>query len=45
MKWRPLVDVERFFDEGMFSSTNFGWDLAVDLYEKNGNIIAEMNLP
>ena len=23
----------------------FGWDLAIDVYEKDGNVIAEMNVP
>ncbi len=43
--WRPFG--ERFFDEDFPVATlpKFGWDLAVDIYEKNGNVIAEMNLP
>lgn len=47
IKWEPLEEIERFLGEGIpvFSSLRFGWDLAVDLYEEAGNIVAEMNLP
>ncbi|MBI3308568.1 MAG: Hsp20/alpha crystallin family protein [Candidatus Melainabacteria bacterium] len=50
LKWKPLGDIERIFDED-FPSFSFpslpkiGWDLAVDMYEENSNYIAEMNLP
>ena len=45
MRWRPFG--EQFFERDFPVSTlpKFGWDLAVDVYEKNGNVIAEMNLP
>ena len=48
MKWKPFVDMERFFDDEYSSFPlihKLGWDLAVDVYEKNGNVIAEMSLP
>lgn len=47
IKWKPLGDLDWFFDESFPApaSSSFGWDLAVDLYEKGGDIIAEMNLP
>lgn len=47
IKWEPFRDVGRILEE--FPSfpklEKFGWDLAVDVYEKDNNIIAEMNLP
>lgn len=48
MKWQPFKDVERVFEEDfmpLLPSPRIGWDLAVDLYEENGKIVAEMNLP
>lgn len=38
------MGVESFFDN-FPSVSKFGGDLAVDIYEKDNNIIAEMNLP
>lgn len=47
IKWEPFGDIERFF--GDFPSfpklEKIGWDLAVDVFEKDNSIIAEMNLP
>lgn len=47
VRWRPLKDIERLFDEEfpVLSLQKIGWDLAVDVYEKEENVIAEMNLP
>lgn len=46
IKWEPFRDIERFFDDEMSLLGNrFGWDLAVDVYEEGGNMIAEMQLP
>lgn len=46
IKWEPFSDIDRFFDERpMFSFQKFGWDLAVDLYEQGGALIAKMTLP
>lgn len=46
-KWKPFNGLTRFFDEDfpVVTLPKFGWDLAVDLYEKEGKVIAEMNLP
>jgi HSP20 family protein len=43
----PSISWKPFFNEDFpaISLPKFGWDLAVDVYEKNGNAIAEMNLP
>ena len=43
--WIPFG--ERFFSEDFPVATppKFGWDLAIDVYEKDGNVIAEMNVP
>lgn len=51
IKWEPFDDLEKIFN-GFFSDAPLrlfksgpGWDLAVDVYEKGNNVIAEMNLP
>lgn len=46
IKWEPFNDLDRFF--GDFPSMNLpkiSFDLAVDLYEEKGNVVAKMNLP
>ena len=50
MKWEPFKEMERFFGEDfpflpIVPKLKMGWDMAVDVYEEKGNIIAEMNLP
>ena len=46
IKWEPFGEIDRFFDEmPVVSIPKFGWDMAVDLYEKEGNIVAKMSLP
>jgi len=47
IKWEPFGDMDRFFEDfpSFPKMEKFGWDLAVDVYEKDKNIIAEMNLP
>lgn len=47
LRWKPFRDIDRFFDEDLptLSVPKFGWDLAADVYEKDGNVIAEMHLP
>ena len=47
LRWKPFRDIDRFFDEDspVMALPKFGFDLAVDVYEKNGNVIAEMHLP
>lgn len=47
LRWRPFRDMDRFFDEDFtaLALPKFGWDLAVDIYEKDSNIVAEMNIP
>lgn len=46
-KWEPFSELDRFFDERPYISLfpKLGWDLAIDLYEESGTIIAKMNLP
>lgn len=44
IKWEPFGEIDRFFED-FPSPPKLGWDLAVDVYEKDNNIIAEMNLP
>jgi HSP20 family protein len=44
--WKPFAELDRFFDDrASLALPRFGGDLAVDLYEENGNVIAKMNLP
>jgi HSP20 family protein len=50
MKWEPFKEVERFFGEDfpflpIVPKPRMGWDMAVDVYEEKGNIIAEMTVP
>jgi len=45
-KWSPF-DMEKFWEEDFWGapSIKFTGDLAVDVYEDNGNVIAEMQVP
>ena len=46
IKWEPFGGLDRFFEDlpsELFSRA--GFDLAVDVYEEKGNIVARMNLP
>jgi len=46
IKWEPFGQFDKFFED--FSSVSFpkvGADLAVDVFEKDGKILAEMNIP
>jgi HSP20 family protein len=47
IKWEPFSDLERFFEDRPYISMfpKLGRDLAVDMFEKNGNVVATMNLP
>ena len=47
IKWEPFSELDRFFDERPYISMfpKLGWDLAIDLYEEGGNVVAKMNLP
>lgn len=46
IKWEPLGDFDRFFNNDIFPSLpKLGWDLSVDVYEEDGNIVAKMSLP
>lgn len=46
IKWEPLKDIDRFFEDRLSPAfPKLGWDLAVDLYEEKGNVIAKMSLP
>jgi len=46
-KWEPWSDIERFFGERPYISMfpKLGWDLAVDVYEEDSNVVAKMSLP
>jgi HSP20 family protein len=49
IKWEPLKEIDRFFDDRFlqpFSTfSKLGLDLAVDVYEEKGNVVAKMSLP
>lgn len=46
IKWEPFGELDRMFED--FPSValpKMGWDMAVDVFEEKGNVVAEMNLP
>jgi len=49
IKWEPFREIDQLFDDRFFQSSalfsKLGFDLAVDVYEEKGNIIAKMSLP
>lgn len=52
IKWEPLKEINRFFNEDvennsptLLSFSKLGFDLAVDIYEENGQLVAKMSLP
>lgn len=47
IRWEPMADIERVFGDmlpGFGGGTSMGWDTAVDVYERDNNIMAEMHL-
>lgn len=48
MRYEPFKGLDRLFENLVGPSSTFanmGWDMAVDLYEEEGHLVAEMNLP
>jgi HSP20 family protein len=47
IKWEPFGELDRLFGEHAYVSMfpKLGWDLAIDLYEEGGTVIAKINLP
>lgn len=49
IKWEPFKEIDRFFDDRFFQPftafPKLGFDLAADVYEEKGNVIAKMSLP
>ncbi len=46
IKWSLFGDIDRLFEDFVFPVfPKMGWDMAVDVYEKDNNIIAEMTVP
>lgn len=49
IKWEPFKEIDNFFNDRFlqpFSSfPKLGLDLAVDVYEEKGNVVAKMSLP
>lgn len=44
IKWDSLLDIDSLF-ENLPPLNVTGWDLATDIYEKDGQVIVEMQLP
>jgi HSP20 family protein len=46
VKWEPFGEIDRFFDDAPSAGFGkMGWDMAVDLYEDGGNVVADMSVP
>ncbi len=46
IKWEPFGQIDDFFaDFPRTTLTKMSSDLAVDVYEKDGKVVAEMNIP
>lgn len=46
IKWEPFNEFDNFFDERFLPSLpKLGRDLAMDIYEEKGNVVAKMSLP
>lgn len=47
IKWRPFADIDEIFEREFIPIRwpKVGWDLAADVYEEKGNIVAKLNLP
>lgn len=49
IKWEPFKEIDRLFDDRSFFSfpqfSRLGLDLAVDVFEEKGKVIAKMSLP
>lgn len=49
IKWEPFKEIDHFFDDRFLqpfaSFPKIGLDLAVDVYEEKGNVVAKMSLP
>ncbi len=52
IKWEPFSEFDKFFDDRFFPmvslpsvASRMGWDMAVDLFQEKGNVIAKMTLP
>ena len=43
IRWRPFAELDELFEDMRGLSNS--WDLAADVYEENGNIVVEMNVP
>ncbi len=43
IRWKPFEELDKFFEDIPFHFTT--WDLAVDVYEDDGNIKVEMHIP
>lgn len=45
--WKPLEELDRFFDDdnwGFMFPTRLMQDMALDIYEKDGNLVAEADV-
>ncbi len=44
IRWKPLADIDKFFEDFNVLQHQVGRDLATDVYEENGNVIVEMHV-
>lgn len=46
IQWKPFDEVDRLLsDRPLLSFPGLQWDLAVDVFEEKGNVVAKMSLP
>jgi HSP20 family protein len=46
VQWKPFGELDQIFDDRFSAGfPKVGLDLAIDLYEEKGNVIAKMSLP
>lgn len=46
IQWKPFDEIDRLLDDRRFLSLpRLGWDMAVDVFEEKGNVVAKMSLP
>ena len=47
VRWKPFNDIEKLFDQDfpVLTIPKSGWDLATDVYEDKGSVVAEIHLP
>lgn len=45
IRWEPLSDIDKWFEDSLTPFSKSDWsDLSADVYEKDGNVVAELTL-